>query len=118
MKKAVFVLLILLGCVFGYWLAHENRRLLMPTYVMQGPEEAIRQRIVDMDGVAVGMDMWQVKEAWGPPEKRNIQTATRGMQKEQWVYGDKCLHFTNGVLTSWQSREALRGYPDEPGGER
>jgi hypothetical protein len=118
MKKAVFVLLILLGFVFGYWLARENRRLLMPTGVMQAPEEATRQQIVDMDGVAVGMDMWQVKEAWGPPEKRNIQTATPGVQKEQWVYSDKCLHFTNGVLTSWQSREALRGYRDEPGGER
>ena len=102
MKKHVLVLLILLGFGVGAWLVKENRELMILTGVMPRPQEDVRQQPFDWDRVTVGMEMWQVKEVLGPPEKRNIQTATQGMKKEQWTYGDKCLHFTNGVLTSLQ----------------
>jgi hypothetical protein len=102
MKRYVVVLLILLGFGVGAWLVKENRELMILTGVMPRPQEDMGQQPVDWDRVTVGMEMWQVKEVLGPPEKRNIQTATQGMKKEQWMYGDRCLHFTDGVLTSWQ----------------
>ena len=109
MKKPVLVFLILLGFVFGCWLVKGNRQLLILTGVIQPPQEDIRQQTVDWDRVTVGMEMWQVKEILGPPEQRHIETATEGMRKEQWMYGDKCLRFTNGVLTSWQDGEHSEG---------
>jgi hypothetical protein len=102
MKKPVFVFLILLGFAIGGWLVKENRELLTLTGVLPRPQQDMGQQAVDWEGVTVGMEMWQVKEVVGPPEKRHIGRTTEGIRKEQWTYGDKCLHFTNGVLTSWQ----------------
>jgi hypothetical protein len=102
MKKHVLVLLILLGFGVGVWLVKENRELMILTGVIERPQEDIRQQPIDWGKVTVGMEMWQVKEVLGPPEKRHVERATEGMTKEQWTYGDKCLHFTNGVLMSWQ----------------
>jgi hypothetical protein len=102
MKKHVFVFLILLGFAFGCWLVKGNRELLILTGVIERPQDDIHERILDMDRVALGMEMWQVKEVLGPPEERNVSEARQGTKEEQWTYGDKCLYFTNGVLTSRQ----------------
>ena len=101
MKKLVFVFLILLSLALGAWLVKENRQLLILTGVVPRPQQEMQQP-VDWGKVTVGMEMWQVKEVVGPPEKRHIEGTTGGIRKEQWTYGDKCLHFSNGVLTSWQ----------------
>ena len=102
MKKHFLVLLILLGVAIGGWLVKENRQLMILTGVMPRPQEDVRQQPVDWDRVTLGMEMWQVKEVLGPPEKRRVERAKEGMTKEQWTYGGKCLNFTNGILTSWQ----------------
>lgn len=64
-------------------------------------EKAHRKR----SGVSVGMSKQQVLESmWGRPEKIN-ETTTAAGTREQWVYpGYQYLYFSNGVLTTIQSR--------------
>ncbi|MBW1739887.1 MAG: hypothetical protein JRJ42_01995 [Deltaproteobacteria bacterium] len=101
MKKSVLVFLIVLGFVVGYWLAKENRKLFELPASMELPQNNVQQQI-DMGRIAVGMETWQVKQVLGVPEKMNVVIETQNTRKEQWIYGNKYLYFTNGVLTSWQ----------------
>ncbi len=103
MKKHVLILLAVLGVAVGSWLAKENTelvRLLFPA--LQPPRETIYPRPIDVNRIALGMETWQVKEVLGPPDERSVSTANQDTRKERWIYGNKCLSFTNGVLTSWQ----------------
>lgn len=106
MKKHVFIFLILLGFVVGGWLAKENREFFEAMGLIERPKEDILNRCIDVSTLKIGMEGWQVQEAFGPPEKRNVEMPTQDMRKEQWIYNDKCLYFTNGVLTSWQQVQA------------
>ena len=98
MKKLAIVFLIVLGFILGWWLARENRKV----FQLAVPVERSQKAMIDMDSIVDGMDTWQVKEVLGVPEKRNILSATQGMRKEEWIYGDTHLYFTNGFLTSWK----------------
>ena len=102
MKKYALVLLILLGSIPGYWLARENTELFQVIGVIEQPKGDIQKKHLDMDRIAIGMETWQVKDILGVPDKMSVQVATRDMRKEHWIYGSRCLYFTNGVLTSWQ----------------
>jgi len=107
MKKALVVILIFLGFIVGIWLARENRKLFelpIPVEERQGDEQ---QGNIDKGRISVGMEIWQVKQALGVPEKINVVMATQDTKKEEWIYGGKCLYFTNGVLMSWQEGEGL-----------
>ncbi len=100
MKKAAVVILIFLGVIVGVWLGIENRKL----FELPFPEKQSQKNAQQKLEIAVGMETWQVKQALGVPEKRNVVSAAKNVKKEQWIYGNKCLYFTNGVLTSWQER--------------
>jgi len=102
MKKPVFILLIVLAVAIGAWLVKKNRELLILTNVVPPPRQEMEQQPPDWERVTVGMETWQVKEVVGPPEKRQEERTVEGTRKEAWTYGDRCLHFTNGVLTSSQ----------------
>jgi hypothetical protein len=102
MKRSLFILLIFLAVGIGAWLVKENRALLILTNVVPGPQQEMEQQPPDWDRVTVGMETWQVKDVVGPPEKRHVEIAAEGTKKEDWTYGDRCLHFTNGVLISWE----------------
>ena len=106
MKKSVFIFLILLGFVVGGWLAKENREFFEVMGLIERPKQDMSSRSIDVGALKAGMEGWQVQEAFGPPEKRNVEMATQDVRKEQWIYDDKCLYFTNGVLTSWQQMPA------------
>ena len=101
MKKAVIVILILLGFIVGVWMAIENRKLFELPYPEDENQKDMQQG-VGIDRIAVGMENWQVMEVLGVPDNRNVVLTTETMRKEQWTYGKKQLYFTNGVLTSWQ----------------
>ena len=100
MKKAAVVILIILGVIVGVWMGIENRKL----FELPFPEKQSQKNAQQGVEIAVGMETWQVKQALGVPDKRNVVLATKNMRKEEWIYGNRCLYFTNGVLTSWQER--------------
>jgi hypothetical protein len=101
-KKGIFIALICLGSILGWWLAQENIEFFEAIGVVKRSREDGPARSIDKGKIAIGMETWQVKDVWGPPEKRNVETLAQGMKKEQWIYGNKSLYFTNGILTSWQ----------------
>ncbi|MHC4537900.1 MAG: hypothetical protein ACYS6K_28555 [Planctomycetota bacterium] len=108
MKKALVVLLVFLGVIVGAWLARENKKLFelpIPVEERQGDKQ---QKNIDNGKIALGMEIWQVKEALGVPEKRNVLIATEDMRKEEWIYDSKRLYFTNGVLIRLQEGEELQ----------
>lgn len=100
MKKAAVVILIIIGVIVGVWMGIENRKL----FELPFPEEESQKNAQQGFEIAVGMETWQVKQTLGVPEKRNVVLATKNMRKEEWIYGNRCLYFTNGILTSWQER--------------
>jgi hypothetical protein len=51
--------------------------------------------------IQIGMTREQAIAAWGRPQ-RNNRTVFADSEQEQWVYGDTCVYFDNGVLTSFQ----------------
>ncbi len=102
MKKLFVVFLVFLGLAFGYWLALENKRLLELPVHEEGLQESAQRRRVDMEKIAVGMDIWQVKEILGIPEDRRVLPATGDTRKEEWRYGPGLFCFNNGILTSWR----------------
>jgi|LGVE01.1.fsa_nt_gb hypothetical protein len=102
MKKFVLAFLIFLGAIFGWWMARENRKLFELPVPVEHRQEDTQQGAIDTGRIAIGMETWQVKQALGVPEKRDVVVATKERRKEQWIYGKQCLYFTNGVLTSWQ----------------
>ena len=54
-------------------------------------------------GVSIGMSKAQVlAPCSGKPERVNT-TITAGHQREQWVYGNNYVYFSNGVVTSIQT---------------
>jgi len=44
----------------------------------------------------------QASLSWGEPDKINKSVGSWGV-KEQWVYGNQYLYFTNGKLDSFQT---------------
>ncbi|OEU52046.1 MAG: hypothetical protein BA872_07165 [Desulfobacterales bacterium C00003060] len=102
MKKRVLILLIFIGFLFGCWLVRENKKLFELPVPVEHRKDNIHQGNNLSGEIAIGMESWQVKQVLGIPEKRKVVIATRNMKKEQWIYGDRCLHFTNGILTSWE----------------
>jgi hypothetical protein len=53
----------------------------------------------DDDKIAMGMDVWQVRESIGPPEKRKVISGNGPGRTEIWSYGGKHLYFVDGFLT-------------------
>ncbi len=51
--------------------------------------------------VSIGMSKEMCIFSWGKPERIN-ETITSGTKREQWVYEDGYLYFTNGKLTTIQ----------------
>jgi hypothetical protein len=98
-KRVFFAVLLLLGFIFGLWLARENRQFLEAMGLIKRPQENIHERPVDWNTISIGMETWQVKEALGPPEKRKVKEKAQETRKEEWTYGEKRLYFTNGILT-------------------
>ena len=85
MKKAAVVILIILGVIVGVWMGIENRKL----FELPFPEKQSQKNAQQGVEIAVGMETWQVKQALGVPEKRNVVLATKNMRKEEWIYGNK-----------------------------
>jgi hypothetical protein len=112
MKKALVVFLIFLGFVVGVWLWRENKRLFELPFPMEERQGDVQEGNAHKAKISVGMEIWQVKQALGVPEKRNVVMTTQDVRKEEWIYGSKCLYFTNGVLTGWQEREELQRMSD------
>ncbi|MDY6987139.1 MAG: hypothetical protein SWQ30_03695 [Thermodesulfobacteriota bacterium] len=102
MKKYILISLVLLASVSGWWLAQENIELFEALGLIKSSPADTPEQAIDKGKIAVGMETWQVTEALGPPEKRDVETSDLGMKKERWTYGDKSLYFTDGVLTAWQ----------------
>jgi hypothetical protein len=96
MKKLAVIFLIVLGVIFGWWLARENRKL----FELPAPAGRFQRAVIDKESIVIGMDTWQVKEVLGVPEKRHVVLETQEMRKEEWIYGDRHFYFTNGFLTS------------------
>ena len=105
-RRTFFVVLLLLGFIFGLWLAKENRQFLEAMGLIKRPKADIHERAIDWSTISIGMETWQVKEVLGPPEKRKVKTETQETRKEEWMYGGKCLCFTNGILTSLREEQA------------
>jgi len=103
MKKVFFIAFIFLGAVSGWWLAQGNKELFEALGVIRrSQEERFKWPSIDESTITLGLETWQVKDVFGPPDERTVETAVHGTRKEQWRYGDKWLYFTDGVLTSWQ----------------
>ncbi|MDY6951094.1 MAG: hypothetical protein SWE60_06260 [Thermodesulfobacteriota bacterium] len=103
MKRAFFVALLFLGAVSGWWLARGNMALFEAIGIVERRQEEGRKRPpIDESTISLGLETWQVKDVFGPPEERVVKRAVQGAREEHWRYGDKWLRFTNGVLTSWQ----------------
>ena len=105
-RRAFFIFLVLLGFISGLWLAKENRQFLEAMGLIERPKIDIHEKSIDWSAISIGMETWQVKEVLGPPEKRNVKTKTQETRREEWIYGDKCLCFTNGILTSLRQEQA------------
>lgn len=60
-------------------------------------KQAIEQR-----KIMIGMTRKQASLSWGEPVKVNKSVGSWGV-KEQWVYGNQYLYFTNGKLDSFQT---------------
>jgi len=112
MKKVFFMALVLLAAVSGWWLARGNMELFEAIGVVERRHEERPKRSIDNGTMTLGLEIWQVKDAFGPPEERIVEMAVQGTREEQWRYGDKWLYFTNGVLTSWQEG------PGDTGGQK
>jgi hypothetical protein len=105
-KKVFFIALVLFGAVSGWWLAQGNLELFQILGVVpRGQEEVPKRRPIDDNALILGLEIWQVKDAFGPPEERIVEAGTQGFREERWRYGDKWLYFTNGVLTSLQEMQ-------------
>jgi len=102
MKKVFFIAIVFLGAVSGWWLARGNMELFEALGVVQRGQEERPKRSIDNGTMTLGLETWQVKDAFGPPDERIVEIAIQGRREEHWRYGDKWLYFTNGVLTSWQ----------------
>ena len=51
-----------------------------------------------MSEVGIGMDTWQVKEILGSPDKRTVVLESGDVRREEWMYGNTLICFTNGFL--------------------
>jgi len=105
MKKVFFIGLVFLGAVSGWWLAQGNIELFQILGVVDRAQEERPKPSIDKSTITLGLEIWQVKDVFGPPEERIVETAVQGKREERWRYGDKWLYFTNGVLTSLQETE-------------
>jgi hypothetical protein len=56
---------------------------------------------IEKEKVIIGMTKEQAEMSWGKPKNIN-QTVTGGQTSEEWLYKRKELHFTDGLLTSFQ----------------
>jgi hypothetical protein len=101
-KRTLFIVLLLLAFLFGLWLARENRQFFKAMGLIENPPSDVRP--MDWDAVSIGMETWQVKDVVGAPEERNVERDGRGTRREEWIYGDKRLLFTDGILTSLGER--------------
>lgn len=65
----------------------------------QKAAKAIKKR----EGVSIGMSQQDVLDSsWGKPTKVN-RTTTSNTTREQWIYGNGYLYFTDGVLDTVQN---------------
>jgi len=112
MKKVLFIGIVFLGAVSGWWLARGNMELFEAIGVVERRQEERPKPSIDNSTMSLGLETWQVKDVFGPPEERIVETPVQGTREEHWRYGDKWLYFTNGVLTSWQKG------PRDTGGQR
>jgi hypothetical protein len=67
----------------------------------QGTSIKIKQA-VEQRKIMIGMTREQASLSWGEPDKVNKSVGSWGV-KEQWVYGNQYLYFTNGRLDSFQT---------------
>jgi len=105
-KLFVALLIILLGVGFpGYLKAEETPK---------GARKRLEHREIRKAGrgeekkAFLGMTREQVIESWGNPRNIDKNLSSTGNAHEKWYYGDtskendQCLHFDNGVVTSWE----------------
>ena len=101
-KKTSIIILVIVGGLAGYWLARENQRIFELPYRERHSQTNALVPSGQRHNICVGMDIWQVKEALGPPEKRHVISENEHGKKEVWTYGKRQLYFENGFLTRWQ----------------
>ncbi|MBW2107674.1 MAG: hypothetical protein JRI36_03260 [Deltaproteobacteria bacterium] len=97
-KKAVIVLLVILGGLLGYWLSRQNQRLFELPFRAEPGQQGGQAALEGGLQIHVGMEIWQVKEILGPPDRRVVVSHNAQGKKETWIYGDRQLYFTNGLL--------------------
>ena len=102
LRKSAIVIFIVLGGLVGFWLAKENQRLFELPYREEHSQPSAERPFGELPEMAVGMDTWQVKEALGPPEKRDVISEDGHGKQEVWTYRSRRLHFENGFLTRWE----------------
>jgi outer membrane protein assembly factor BamE (lipoprotein component of BamABCDE complex) len=99
MQKILIIILVLLGLTLGYWLSRQNQKL----FELPIPESQFQQGMrADQTGpkaVEIGMDMWEVKEILGEPDKRIVISDKAGDKREAWFYKGKNIYFSNGFMT-------------------
>lgn len=52
--------------------------------------------------IAMGMNEFEVRCAWGPPNHVNRTVYAGGIEDKQMIYGDSYVYLENGVMTSLQ----------------
>lgn len=99
MQKILIIILVLFGLTLGYWLSRQNQKL----FELPIPESQFQQGMrADQTGpkaVEIGMDMWEVEEILGAPDKRMVISDNAADKKEAWFYKGKTLYFSNGFMT-------------------
>lgn len=92
-----------------YSIAWDNDGLLHIKDIHKPDDEDVYSKISDNTDVpsekvepTIGMTEDEVlSSTWGTPEKRNVTTTTGGT-REQWVYDNGYIYFTDGIVTSIQ----------------